>query len=270
MTTAIPPLGVCMVAHDPRYLAPLTRRVAQMQAMLGERVDCMALITASSPLRPATVHTSCDSAGLNVVDCSQVDDTYFDFSAYRKATEYFGARSHRGVLYVNDTLVPKHDSSHLRRAICDQLNKLRETEIKFPQLNGPYRKSEFSVGNGYADEFVATFLFHLNAPGMHLFTELLDELPRIHQVIESQRTDVANPALLRLCQIHATQIRDRYRSGGGVDDRLVRKLATAYCERELCVRIRAAGVVWFAASGLRGRLLVPLQAASSRWHRRWL
>ena len=229
-------------------------------------LDVLALVAASSSLTPAAVRALCESLGLRLDDCRKVDDTYFDFSCYREASLYFSERGHDGVLYINDTLIPKHDSPHLMAALCSRINTVKGVNFDFPLLIGPYSQSEFSFGDGSLDHFVPTFLFYLNAPGVRCFVRLLDEMPMIQQAIEQPNADFleVDTPLLRFCQAHALQLRGRYLTNNLVDARLWRKLTTAYCERLLSGRVRSAGVVWYVAGGLVGRLLVPVQVGWSR------
>lgn len=263
-------LGLCLVLHDPRYLRPLVNRVRHLQGDLGVSFDVLAVVAASSSLTPAAVRALCDSQGLLLVDCRQVDDTYFDFSAYREASLYFAAGGHSGVLYVNDTLIPKHNSPYLLAALSSRISMVKNINFDFPLLIGPYRKSEFSFGDASLDEFVPTFIFYLNALGVRCFVRILDEMPVIHQATVLNDASVlgVDAQLLRFCQAHALQLRDRYLTNGQVDARLGRKLTTAYCERMLSGRVRSAGLVWYVAGGLFGRLIVPAQAGWSRLLRR--
>ena len=95
-------------------------------------------------------------------------------------------------------------------------------------------------------------------------------MPAIHRAIEYPNSDLLglDAPLLRFCQVHALQLRDRYLTDALVDARLRRKLTTAYCERMLTGRVRAAGLIWYVAGGLFGRLLVPAQVGWSRVFRR--
>jgi hypothetical protein len=263
-------LGLCLVLHDPRYLRPLVNRVRHLQGDLGVTFDVLAVVAASSSLTPVAVRALCESHGLLLVDCRQVEDTYFDFSAYREASIYFAAGEHSGVLYVNDTLIPKHNSPYLLAALSSRISMVKNIIFDFPLLIGPYRKSEFSFGDASLDEFVPTFFFYLNAQGVSWFVRLLDEMPVIHRAIMNNDASVigVDAQLLRFCQAHALQLRGRYLTNGEVDVRLGRKLATAYCERMLSARVRSAGLVWYVAGGLFGRLIVPAQAGWSRLLRR--
>ncbi|MEC5212820.1 hypothetical protein RCH06_001361 [Polaromonas sp. CG_9.5] len=266
MTQISGKFGLCLVLYDPRHLRPLVNRVLQLQASLGAVFDVLALVAASSSLTPAAVRALCESLGLRLDDCRKVDDTYFDFSCYREASLYFSERGYDGVLYINDTLIPKHDSPHLMAALCSRINMVKGVNFDFPLLIGPYSQSEFSFGDGSLDHFVPTFLFYLNSPGVRCFVRLLEEMPMIQQAIEQPNADFleVDTPLLRFCQAHALQLRGRYLTNNLVDARLWRKLTTAYCERLLSGRVRSAGVVWYVAGGLVGRLLVPVQVGWSR------
>ena len=263
-------LGLCLVLYDPRHLRLLVNRVHQLKLSLGDTLDVLALVAASSSLTTVEVRTLCDSQNLSLSDCRKVDDTYFDFSAYREASLYFSENGYDGVLYVNDTLIPKHDSPHLMAALCSRIGMAKSVNLDFPMLIGPYSQSEFSFCDGSLDHFVPTYLFYLNAPGVRCFVRLLEEMPAIHRAIEYPNSDLLglDAPLLRFCQVHALQLRDRYLTDALVDARLRRKLTTAYCERMLTGRVRAAGLIWYVAGGLFGRLLVPAQVGWSRVFRR--
>lgn len=255
-----------MVLYDPLHLRPLLDRVKQLRQSLDDTFDVLALVVGSSPLMPESVSALCESRGLRIKDCRKVNDEYFDFSAYREAISYFSGGDHKAVLFINDTLISKHNSSHLIAAFCSHIRMATEVNFDFPLLIGPYRKSEFSLGDASFDEFVPTFLLYLNAMGVKCFGEMLDEMPIIHGAIKSAqvRAPGIDAALLRFCDVHALQLRNRFRIDGQVDERLSRKLTTAYCERLLSGRIRSAGLIWYVAGGLLGRLLVPAQARLSQ------
>ncbi|TXH61568.1 MAG: hypothetical protein E6Q93_04670 [Burkholderiaceae bacterium] len=257
-------LGVCAVVHAADRADALAARLARLQRALGRPLAVRVGVAASSPLQADAVAAKFAEAGLSVDDCRRVDDTYFDFSAYGEAAQAFDAASMSGMVFVNDTLVAKHDSPHLLRQFASRVREADALHAAFPMLVGPYRQSEFSVGDGRNDEFVSTFLFHLNASGVAVLRDLVPELAGAKAALEAGQLHAPGlqDELLRLCSVHALQVRHRYLPGD--IGRLACKLATAYVERRLSQQVRAQGLVWYVAGGMLGRLLVPLQLALGR------
>lgn len=261
-----PSIGVCLVVHSPGQVKPLVRRYLHLRREIGLNAELVVIVSASSGMSPSEVHASCRGLGAEPTDCTVVDDRFYDFSAYQSATKIFRKRGLAGALFVNDTLPPKHDSTRLRATLAKQVASACAAPAAFPVLIGPYRHSEFSIGTGSADDFVASFMFFLNAAGLELLTNLLESLPSVLAAVEGSEQTGQNidESLLRLCHMHAVQLAARFTGTEG-GDRLRRKLVTVYAERALSVRVKIEGVVWYTASGLAGRLLVPLQVTWNRF-----
>jgi hypothetical protein len=265
-------LGACLVLHDTAQMEPLFRRFREMCLGLQSRVELVLALTSSGGIAPQVARTRAQAASLEPTDCLVVDDRFFDFSAYRTVTALFRERGVGGALFVNDTLLTKHDSAHLRATLAGQIAALHAKPLPFPVLAGPYRHSEFSFGHGEFDHFVASFMFYLNEAGLQTFSDLLEGMPAVQAALVDPAAPhpSVDPGLLRFCRIHALQLAGRFNGRADAAERLSHKLATVYTERALSHRVRIDGVVWYTASGLVGRLLVPLQIALRRLTRRIL
>jgi hypothetical protein len=228
------------------------------------------MISTSGGVDPDNARNLFLAAAIEVVICRIVDDVFLDFSAYLEAAEFFLAAESTGVIFLNDTLVPKHGSRTLLRSMVRTIMKARSHRFDFPLLVGPYRHSEFSIGNSSVDEFVATFFFYLNRVGLTYIISVVRKLPLVKGALTINET--AEPevdvSLLRLIRIHALQLEARYRDRVDANEFLTRKLATAYAERDLSRKVKADGTVWYVAGGLAGRLMVPIEIAINRFLQR--
>jgi hypothetical protein len=259
-------LDSCLVLHRNELIPAMLKACNTIAYDAGMQLRAMLLLTRSGDVDQHHARTTCAKLGIELVDCRQFDDTFFDFSAYAEAARVFYREGGPGVLFVNDTLVVKHHSAALRRYMSRALSTLHGESFAFPVMLGPFRHSEFSIGDGTSDEFAATFMFYLNSPALPLLWDVVSALPVVVSLLRDGGLfhSAVDEAQLRFCRVHAPQLRARYAGGPNANELLTRKLSTAYAERALSRNVKSSGVLWYVAGGLAGRLVVPVQAATAR------
>jgi hypothetical protein len=207
-----------------------------------------------------------EAQGCTVVVCMRADDRYLDFSMYHLACRQFIDDGVEDAVFVNDTLMSKHDSRFLLESFAKCTLRAREGSHAFPVMIGPHSRSEFSYGDGRNDEFVSTYLFYLNRSALVGFSVLLGSSDAVLRGLKSGAAEEGiESGLIRMCLTYKPIVVERYTDSSEWEGLVHRKLVTVYWERALSGFVRRDGVVWYVGSGLVGRLLIPIQVAISKW-----
>lgn len=263
MTTPPKALGACIVLHDPRTVGALAAALRSLEQRVGVPLRCLVFLSRRSPAEVEAVRRHLESAGLAVDHCARSDDTFLDFSMYAAGLAQLSAHAVEDAIFVNDTLVSRHGSGYLQRIFADRVRRVRSERFGFPVMVGPHSRSEYSFGDRRHDEFVSTYLFHLNGPALAELARVVANLESVQMRLRGLRAGdslIQADEIERLCLVHATQLVRRYEGMSDSGDRLVCKLVTVHAERSLADAVRRRGLVWYIGNGLVGRILIPAQS----------
>lgn len=263
MTTPPKALGACIVLHDPRTVGAMATALRSLQQGVGAPLRCLAFLSQRSPADVETARRCLESSGLTVDHCARADDRFLDFSMYAAGLAQLPAHGVDDAVFVNDTLVSRHGSAYLQRLFADRVRRVRSHRFDFPVMVGPHSRSEYSFGDRRHDEFVSTYLFHLNAQALTELAAVVANLEAVQARLQGLRAGDARiqaDEIERLCLVHATQLSHRYDGMSDGGDRLTCKLVTVHAERSLADAVRRRGLVWYIGNGLVGRFLIPAQS----------
>lgn len=261
-------ITLCLVLYSPKLAEQLIKKVTFIKKNIVADIDIYACISNTSTLTIDDVSSYCTKHEVYPVNFLKFDDTFLDYSAYEAITKLEANNNGVGHIYINDTLISKHNSNYLLRLFIKNINLCVSEKFMFPILIGPYVQSEYSINNdSKKDEFVSTFMFFLTNHGVRLFSELLDNMPLIKKIFvknDDCRLNLINNDILNFCNFHKLRLINRVKDQSDKKEYLERKLTTVYMEQSLSEKIRQRGLIWYIGRSNKDQLIIQVQKLTSK------